>query len=87
MKYLLSEVWRPATPHLRLYWLIRKSFDKIRYCWDIYAEKYEERFLREIRDGLNIGVDDINNSVACDALIERATHQVNIRGMVYWKFV
>jgi hypothetical protein len=64
--------------------LLKHRFKEIQRCWQFYNEIYHDRFAREIADGLRIESTDIGHSVALDALIERVTHQVNIRGMEYW---
>ena len=64
--------------------LVKLRFKEIQKCWLLYREKNADRFDREFRDGLSLSAEDIQHSVALDALIERVTHQVNIRGMEYW---
>jgi hypothetical protein len=64
--------------------LLKLRFNEIQKCWAFYNEAYHDRFSRELADGLRIESSDIGHSVALDALIERVTHQVNIRGMEYW---
>jgi SAM-dependent methyltransferase len=63
---------------------ISKSFDAISKCWRLYEAKFPERFAREFKEGLNLNVSDLGHSISKDALIERVTHQVNVRGGVYW---
>jgi SAM-dependent methyltransferase len=64
--------------------LVKARIKDIQKCWLHYRERYAARFDREFRDGLSLNAEDIQHSVALDALIERVTHQVNIRGMEYW---
>ena len=64
--------------------LIKLRFKEIQKCWLLYREKNVDRFDRGFRDGLSLSAEDVQHSVALDALIERVTHQVNIRGMEYW---
>lgn len=64
---------------------ITKSFSNIVECWKIYEKKCPERFSREFKEGLNLDVSDLDKSVSKDALIERTSHQVNIKGGVYWR--
>ena len=64
--------------------LVKLRFKEIQKCWLLYRENNVDRFDREFRDGLSLSAEDVQHSVALDALIERVTHQVNIRGMEYW---
>ena len=67
--------------------LIKNRMNHIRECWKVYSDLHFDRFSREIENGLNIKVNDIDSSVAEDALVERVTHQVNIRGMQKWDYL
>lgn len=64
--------------------LVKSRFKEIQKCWLLYRGKNADRFDREFRDGLSLSGEDVQHGVALDALIERVTHQVNIRGMEYW---
>jgi SAM-dependent methyltransferase len=72
--------------HIPSVGLVRSRIDCIRSYWDIYAKTNEARFARELKNGLDLKLNDLDTSLALDRLIERVTHQVNIRGMQYWTY-
>lgn len=66
--------------------LIRKRFDSIKHYWEVYVEKHEDLFKKQVERSLGLELKDAFKSQGIEAL-EQSLTRVNVhQGGVYWNF-